>query len=77
MHKLNPDELFSKCDTKNKILFNHYLIDYRITPFGVFRLWESKIYGDEARSKVTLNGYVIGETWDDLNTFIKEYISEV
>ena len=40
--------------------------------YGLFVLWESQKYGDEAPAKVTRNGVVIGSTFDNLFQFLDE-----
>jgi hypothetical protein len=50
----------------------YYKISEMRTAKGLFELWESKKYGDEVAAKVTLCGIEIGETWNDLRTFIND-----
>lgn len=47
----------------------YYRIDKARYTEGLFELWESKKFGDEAPAKVTLNGIEVGETWDSLDEF--------
>lgn len=54
----------------------YYLLGQRHTAYGLFELWESETWGEDAPAKVTLNGLCVGNTWDDLNTFIKEYLED-
>ena len=51
----------------------YYRIDKARYMEGLFELWESKVFGDEAPTKVTLNGVEVGETWDSLAVFYNEY----
>lgn len=52
----------------------YYLLTQRHTAYGTFELWESENWGEDAPAKVTLNGVYVGETWDSLDVFIKEYM---
>lgn len=51
------------------------IIDEKTECDGLWQLWESNKYGDEREAIVTLNGQMIGKTWDGLFTFIAEYRS--
>lgn len=55
-------------------LHNYEMICARYTPYGKFELWESKLFGDEVPCIVTLEGTKVGETFDSLNSFVKEYL---
>lgn len=52
----------------------HYTIklDQLHKPEGLFELWEHDKYGDEAEALVTLNGEIVGFTWDNLHIFYEE-----
>ena len=49
-----------------------YRIDEMQVTEGKLELWESKTYGDEAQAYVTLNGELIGRTWETLADFYYE-----
>ena len=47
----------------------YYPVDSMKVPEGTLVMWESKLYGEEARAKVTLNGKEVGTTWETLVDF--------
>ena len=58
-------------------LNHHYKIDEIQVMEGKLELWESKKYGDERKAIVTINGEIIGKTWESLNTFYEEEMQDV
>ena len=48
-------------------------IECIITTEGRFQLWESNRFGEDSPAIVTLNGEIIGITWDGLILFIDEW----
>ena len=55
---------------------HHYKIDEMQTMYGKLELWESEKHGDEAPAIVTLNGSIVGKTWDSLADFYEEEMED-